>query len=53
MMREIVITVNGAKAGDKLPFKENYTLRADFFRECSKERFSLCGTKILVSSQYI
>lgn len=31
MMREIVITVNGAKVGDKLLSKENYTLRADFF----------------------
>lgn len=38
MMRKIVVTVNGAKVGNKLPSKECSTLGADFLGNVQKRK---------------
>lgn len=46
MMRKIVVTVNGAKVGNKLPSKECSTLGADFLGNVQKKKdFLYAGQK--------
>lgn len=45
MMRKIVVTVNGAKVGNKLPSKECPTSGADFLGNVQERDFLYVGQK--------